>query len=317
LGSPEVIGSFYHNLLTPGMKTYSAFSPCQITGFFQIHDHYPDPAHKGSTGAGVNLEHGVRTKVAVRGASRDRISIRLDGRVLTRPSTSKRVIDAYLPRTQRHWIVRVEHFCKLPIGAGYGTSGAGAASLSLALNAAFGSQLSRTEVLKIAHIADVEASTGLGTVASVSESGLAVRVEPGAPGIGTVRRLALPSNLRVVSGSFGPISKVRVLSNRVLRKRINICSRGLTSRLLTNPDASNFANLSRKFADCLGLISTRLRNVLNTLDGRHVVASMMMLGDGGFCIVPRNRAAGIAGLFRSVGMKSLVSRVGGEGAHLV
>jgi pantoate kinase len=213
-------------------------------------------------------------------------------------------------------MVRVEHFCKLPIGAGYGTSGAGAASLSLALNSAFESQFSRTEALKIAHIADVEASTGLGTVASVSEGGLAVRVEPGAPGIGTVRRLALPSNLRVVSGSFGPISKVRVLSNRVLRKRVNSCGRRLTVRLLSHPDASNFASLSRRFADCLGLISVRVRNVLNTLDGRDVVASMMMLGDGVFCIVPRKSALRIGEIFHSAGMSALISKVGREGAHL-
>ncbi len=308
--------SYYHCSLASATNT-SAFSPCQITGFFQIHDQSSDPARKGSTGAGVNLEQGIKTNVAVRNSPADHTSIRLNGRVLTGPSTSKIVIDDYLSRTEGHWTVRAQQICKLPIGVGYGTSGAGAVSLSLALNSAFGNELSRVEALKIAHVADVNASTGLGTVASVSEGGLAVRVEPGAPGIGSVRRLALPSNLRVVSGSYGPISKVRVLSNKALRKRVNLCSRGLTSRLLSHPDASNFAGFSRRFADCLGLISARVRNVLNELDSRDVVASMMMLGDGAFCIVPGKYALGIARLFRSSGMVTLISRVGREGAHLV
>jgi pantoate kinase len=209
----------------------------------------------------------------------------------------------------------VEHRCRLPVGAGYGTSGAGAASLSLALNSAFGNHLNRTEALEIAHVADAAARTGLGTVASVSEGGLAVRVKPGAPGIGIVRRLTIPSYMRVVSGSLGPMSKARVLSSRTLRNRINLCSRGLVERLLKRPDATNFVGLSRRFSDCLGLVSVRLRRVLDELDGRGVVASMMMLGNGVFCLVPKKAAGGIAREFRSAGMSSLISRIGREGAH--
>ncbi len=247
----------------------------------------------------------------------DRRSIKLNGQVLTRPAASNRVIDEYLGLKSGHWNIHVEHQCSLPVGAGYGTSGAGAASLSLALNSVFGDHFSRVGALRVAHVADVAARTGLGTVASVSKGGLAVRLKPGAPGIGMVRKLATSSDLRVVSGSFGPLSTSRVLASRILRKRVNVCSRGLLESLLRKPDGFNFLRLSRRFADCLGLASVRLRNLLGVLEKRGIVASMMMLGDGAFCIAPRQAAREAARLFRQNELSPVVSKVSREGAHLV
>ena len=241
----------------------------------------------------------------------------MNNRLLRRPVVSKRVVDEYLHLGEGHWRVRVEHQCKLPIGAGYGTSGAGAASLSLALNKAFGGQLSRIGALRIAHVVDIDAKTGLGTVASVSAGGLAVRVRPGAPGIGKVRKIATPSGIRIVSGSFGKLSKPRILSSRKLTERVDACSRGLVASLLNQKNASTFVSLSRKFGDCLGLVSRRLRGVLDLLDQRGVVSSMMMLGDGAFCIVPQDEARDVARLFQNAGMSAVISRVGRQGAHVL
>jgi pantoate kinase len=271
----------------------------------------------GSTGAGVNLEQGVATRVTIANAHNNKVSVLMNNRPLRRPEASKRVVDEYLQSAEGHWRVRVEHQCKLPIGAGYGTSGAGAVSLSLALNEAFRGQLSRIGALRVAHVADLEAKTGLGTVASVSAGGLAVRVSPGAPGIGRVRTIATPSRIRVVSGSFGKLSKPRILSSGRLTGRVNACSRGLVASLLDQGNASSFVSLSRKFADCLGLMSRRLRGVLDSLDQRGLVASMMMLGDGAFCIVPRDEARDVARLLRNAGMSAVISRVGRQGAHVL
>ncbi len=255
------------------------------------------------------------TKVTISKAHKDRVSVLMNNRPLQRPVVSKRVVDEYLHSAEGHWRVRVEHQCKLPIGAGYGTSGAGAASLSLALNEALGGQLRRIGALRVAHVADVKAKTGLGTVASVSAGGLAVRVSSGAPGIGKVRRIATSSRIRVVSGCFGKLSKPRILSSKRLTGRVNACSRGLVASLLDQGNASSFVSLSRKFCDCLCLVSRRLRVVLDSLDQRGVVGSMMMLGDGAFCIVPQDEARNVARLLQNAGMSAVISRVGRKGAH--
>ncbi len=245
------------------------------------------------------------------------MSVRLNGRPLRDPVVSRRVVDEYMALDGGPWIVQVDHKCRLPVGTGYGTSGGGAASLSLALNNALGEPLSRSESLSIAHVADAGAMAGLGTVASVSKGGFVVRVKPGAPGLGEVRRLSLPGSLRVVSGSFGPMSKSLVLSSLGLRRRVNLCSRRLVGSLLGRPDAENFVRLSRRFADCLGLVSSRLRRVLDSTDREGVIASMMMLGDGAFCLVPSDTVPGILRLFRREGLLTVASRIYPEGAHLI
>src|SRR5262245_39479499 len=104
------------------------------------------------------------TRVKITRSTKDRISFRFNNHVMLRPIVSKIVVNEYLSRREGHWSVLVEHTSKFPTGAGYGTSGAGAASLSLALNGAFQVRLSRIRALRIAHLADVKAKTGLGTV---------------------------------------------------------------------------------------------------------------------------------------------------------
>ena len=58
----------------------------------------------------------------------------------------------------------VEHHVEVPLGAGFGTSGAAALSLALALNEALSLGLSKIEAAQLAHVAEVECKTGLGTV---------------------------------------------------------------------------------------------------------------------------------------------------------
>jgi pantoate kinase len=227
------------------------------------------------------------------------------------------VIDDYLASARAPWEVLVDHTCPLPIASGYGTSGAGAASLSLALNNALGEPCSRSAALRIAHIAEVKARTGLGTVASESIGGLAVRVTPGAPGIGRVEKLAISGSSRVVSGTFGPIPTMQILSSKKLRDRVNSCSVRLVGNLLRKPDAGNFMRLSRGFTTCLGLASSRLRRFLEMAETQGIGASMMMVGEGAFCIAPVEALEMAEKLFQWGGLSPTVSRIYSRGAHLV
>ncbi len=271
----------------------------------------------GSTGAGVNIEPGVTTSVFVKKASKPKILIRLNGRALRNPIVSWKVVHEYLALVGRSWSIQIDHNCTLPVGAGYGTSGGGAASLSLALNEALQTNLSRESALAIAHIADASARAGLGTVASVSEGGFVVRMKPGAPGLGVVRSFTVSGSARVVSGSFGPISTKRVLSSIILTRRVNACSKGLVGRLIRKPDEKNFVRLSRRFAECLGLASSRLQRVLASADRLGVAASMMMLGEGIFCISRKDAVPAASRLFHQNGLFPVVSRVCREGAHVI
>jgi pantoate kinase len=294
-----------------------SFSPCNITGFFRIHDSGGDPLRVGSTGAAVALAAGVTTRVSLRRTRYPDIVARFNGQRLANEAVSNEVARRYLQLDGRSWQVRISHECRFPSGHGYGTSGAGALSLSLALNEALGLSFSMPEAAQIAHLCEIQCKTGLGTVASVFSGGLTVRIMPGAPEIGQVRKLTSPSSLRIVSGSFGPISTRRVLANHYLRKTINACGRALIKRLLQDVSYSNFMSMSRKFSDCVGLISSRLRRAMNALDSLGFICSMMMLGESLFCLLPREHVSLVEEIFRRNGLTPATSKVARSGACLI
>ncbi len=230
---------------------------------------------------------------------------------------SQNVIREQLLVSKDSLAVEVDHESPLPMGCGYGTSGAGALSLSLALNEALGGKLTRLESAQIAHRAEVTHKTGLGTVTSAFYGGLGIRTRAGAPGIAKVTRLTAPSNLRVVSGTFGPISTSRILSDVHLKEQINHCGKGLVAAISKNPNTDSFLTLSRKFAECLGLFSPRLRTTITKLERNRVVSSMMMIGESVFTIVQKQHVIEVSALIKSLGITPIVSRIASTGARLL
>ncbi|HVH14162.1 MAG TPA: hypothetical protein VNA15_00390 [Candidatus Angelobacter sp.] len=232
-------------------------------------------------------------------------------------AVSNEVARIYSELDERSWQVEISHECRFPPGRGYGTSGAGALGLSLALNDVMGLSFSTLEAAQIAHVCEIHSTTGLGTVASVFSGGLTVRTAPGAPEIGQVRRLTLPSSLRIVSGSFAPISTRRVLANDYLKKTINACGRSFVERFLQDISYSNFMTISRRFSDCVGLISSRLRRVMNALDSSGFSCSMMMLGESLFCLLPSEYAPLVEAILRSHELTPTTSSIAWSGARLI
>jgi len=296
------------------VRTGISFSPCQITGFFRIHDALGDPLKIGSTGAGVNLQQGVTTSVRISPASRTKLSISFNGEPLARPVVSREVVAGHLGRSSEVLRVTVSHRSILPMGCGYGTSGAGALSLSLALNEALGSNLSHVEAAQIAHGAEVKHRTGLGTVTSAFYGGLVIRTRPGAPGFAQVKRIIPPSSMRIVSGAFGPISTAGVLSNTGLKKRINLCAKGLVSLQVKGPETDTFIRLSRRFADCLGLVSPRLREPISRMQRRRIKSSMMMIGESLFTVVRKELVPEAKSAIKLSGLTPVVSKISDRGA---
>jgi pantoate kinase len=245
------------------------------------------------------------------------IVTRFDGQRLDGNAVSNEVARIYSELDERSWQVEISHECRFQPERGYGTSGAGALGLSLALNEAMGLSFSMLEAAQIAHLCEVKCKRGLGTVASVFSGGLTVRKAPGAPEIGQVRKLTLPSSLRIVSGSFGPISTRRVIADNYLKQEINACGRALIERFLQDVSYSNFMSISRKFSNCVGLISSRLRRAMNALDSSGFNCSMMMLGESLFCLLPREDVGRVEAIIRSHELTPTTSLVARSGARLI
>jgi pantoate kinase len=126
-----------------------------------------------------------------------------------------------------------------------------------------------------------------------------------------------PSSFRVVSGAFGPIPTASVLSNADLKRRINLCGRGLVLLQLRKLEISSFLQLSKRFAECLGILSPRLREALKRMESKRILSSMMMIGESFFTVVRRDLVPETQAIIRAVGLKPVVSKIARQGAKIL
>jgi pantoate kinase len=303
------------------MEEAAAFAPCHITGVFQIFDQMANPLRVGSKGAGVSLSLGARTAVKVKKGSDSRLKVSINNRTASFAQVSEHVVKAFLSRFDKttSFDVEVEHQIEVPVGAGFGTSGAAALSLALALNEALGSKMSRMEAAQLAHVAEVECRTGLGTVIAETFGGLEIRVKPGAPGIGEVMCLPVPEDAVVACHVLGPLSTREFLTDPRIRARINEFGGELVDELIEAPTIINFMKLSRLFAEQVGLMSETVRSIMNATDKLGLVCSMPMFGESVFTITDSDNVERIFQVFRerAPSGQTIVSKVNHNGARLL
>lgn len=277
------------------MTASRAFCPAHITGLFSIHDAPADVLERGSRGAGLSLDAGVRAAVSVtRG---DGVATRFNGREAEAPTTASAV--ARLLRGERRR-VEVDHAFTLPVSQGLGLSGAGSLAAALALARLLGRDAQ--EALEAAHAAEVENRTGLGDVAAQWTGGLEIRVKAGCPPRGEVRRLPRPHEEMAVLVCVvgGPLETRSVLSSPEARGRVNAIGDRLVDELLAFPTVGRLMEVSRRFALESGLADAAIREALEAV--QHMApASQSMLGRSIFAVTTPERAARVEETLRRHG----------------
>ncbi|WIV66383.1 pantoate kinase [Natrialbaceae archaeon AArc-T1-2] len=246
----------------------TAFVPGHITGFFSAH-HADDPTKAGSRGAGLTLTDGVT--VTVRPAEKSELL--LEGEPIdVEPVWT--VLETLEVRAR----VAVES--ELPLGAGFGVSGAMALGTALAANRVFDRKLSANELVTIAHGAEVKAGTGLGDVVAQAHGGVPIRLEPGGPQHNALD--AVPARARVEYVSFGELSTADVLSGDT--DQLTAAGRQALSRIVEEPTLPSFIYASRRFAREAELLTPRVREALEDVAAVDGHASMAMLGETVFAL---------------------------------
>ncbi|GGI99582.1 sugar kinase [Halobellus salinus] len=166
----------------------------------------------------------------------------------------------------------------LPLGAGFGVSGAVALGTAYGINAVYDRHRGENDLVSIAHCAEVTARTGLGDVVAQARGGLPIRLEPGGPDHG--RLDGIPAAPRVEYVTFGSVSTEAVLSGDTTR--LTAAGGRALADLRDAPTPSRLVELSRRFAREADLLTDRVADVIESVRDAGGDAAMAMLGDTAF-----------------------------------
>lgn len=307
-------------------RTAKAFSPAGISSFFEICDTtsdlepITDPEKIGARGGGFGIQKGTTTEVTLTKAKTDSIRILINGKNAPHAETTGTVVQAMLKRVKEKYDVVVEHKVETPIGAGFGSSAAGALTTGLAMSKALGLNLTFNQIGRIAHVAEVKCKTGLGTVGPLMLGGCILTIEPGAPGIATIDRIPITTEYVIVAGVFGPIPTREVLSSPERRSAINRWGRKTLEKILEEPSLENFLTCCRDFAEKTGFITERVRTLIKLADRAGAIgAAQNMVGEAVHALTTLKNRENVVDAFKQVlpEDKFLVSQVDVQGARLL
>ncbi len=269
--------------LIEATRTGRSFVPGHITGLFRIYDLDDDPLRRGSIGAGFSIGSGTITRVTLEAVDSPEVIVRYNG-VQIEGQVTRAVIELMSQEYGQSYKATVQHDSELPIGVGFGASGAGALGTALAMNQALDSHFDHIRAAQFAHVAEVKNRTGLGDVIAQFSGGIEIRVSPGAPGIGETRNIPFSEPLNVTLAGSPGLETSEVLSDPVSRERINRAGDMIAKRLIEEPTFERFIECSREFSALTGLMTVRVKKALQDLEDNHLAdSSMVMLGDSIFC----------------------------------
>ena len=307
-------------------KTAKAFAPAGISSFFEICDRTEDGKpivdleRVGSRGGGFGIQKGVLTEVSVSEAKKSGINVFINGKLAPEAETTKTVAQMLLNKADKPFDVMVNHKIDAPVGAGFGTSAGGALTTGLALLEALDLHLTYNQIGRIAHVAEVQCRTGLGTVGPLMLGGCAITVEPGAPGISIIDRIPLCDDYVVVAGVFGATPTKQVLDSAEKRREVNRYGRRTLEAILAEPSVENFMACCLDFADNAGFMTARVRRLVELAEKAGAVGvAQNMVGEAVHALVLEENAGEIAEAFKQVlpNEKILAAKIDFQGARLV
>ena len=254
-----------------------AFAPGHISGFFEPVYKNQDADKSGSRGSGINISLGATTQVIAKPSVKQNVEIYINSKKSNAPVTQL-AIKYLLGNTSLN--VHVYAHLALPIGQGFGMSGAGALSATYALANIL--NIPKEQAIKASHYAEIQLRTGLSDVIASSFGGVEIRREAGLPPWGVIEHI--PGKYEVVLCVIGrKIDSKKILSDPAKINEIASYGRYCTKKILENPTIEHLFSLSQIFTKKTGLAD---KQVLEAIEAAKYqgMASMCMLGNSVFCV---------------------------------
>ena len=292
-----------------------AFSPAHITGFFKAELEKKESNQLGSLGAGFSIQKGVRTTVNVRPKTKHDINnygIRVKGFNTGDIRVSEYVLKRFLVEEK---YFDITHEIDVPVGYGFGCSGAVALSLAIALNDALKYGYTKTKVAQIAHKAEIKCQTGLGDVLASYHGGFEIRTKSGAPGVGEVQKITPKEKLEVMIICFNPISTKKFLKEKI--SLINGLGGKMVQRLVKSQDMDEFQDMSIKFANYIHVITPKMNKVIKDLHDNGIKCGIALFGETIFSLVPKDKKQKALEILKKYDDGVIItSRIDNSGARL-
>ncbi len=252
-----------------------AFSPGNITCFFAIVPN-KDPLKKGSLGVSFAVDKGAIVDVVK--SEKNEIIVNSVKKRFPTVETALR----FLTKEP----LKIDIKTQLPIGCGYGMSGACTLATVFAVDRLLMLGKTKNQLGLIAHKAEVINNTGLGSVTAEFLGGIGIRDKKGAP----LSAKILNIDRKVVYyKSFGPLNTKKIITSEEMRERINQYGMKSIKKINSNKKLKmkDLIKLSREFAEKTGLLKDRrLVKLIKNIEKKKGAASMNMLGNSIFSDIP-------------------------------
>lgn len=253
------------------MKTASAFAPANISLLFIVVDN-KDPQKMGSKGLGFTIEQGVTVTV-----SKSKKTEILWNNAHIKLSTLNYVLKQLTQQTLKVCIESV-----LPLGCGFGLSGASALATAYAINQLYNLKKSNLELAHIAHSAEVINKTGLGDVVNQYFGGVCLKTEVSSHF--KVRQLGF-EGMKLYFQVYSELSTKSILTNSDLVNRINQIGKKKLDEIqlvINKNDFTLHELLDICYSFCLetGFIQkSDVKEALNKIRSKDVSATMILIGN--------------------------------------
>jgi pantoate kinase len=307
------------------LKRAKAFSPAGVSSFFEICDRTPDgkliadPERIGARGGGFALNKGVSTEVIVAEAEENHVQVFINGECWPEAETTKSVVEMLTAKVSANYDIKVNHRVEVPIGAGFGSSAAGALGAAFALSKVWGLHLTHNQLGRVAHVAEVRCRTGLGTVGPLLFGGCGLTLEPGAPGYARLDRIPVSPNHRIIAGTFRPYPTKEMLASQEKREIINEWGRKTLQKILAEPSLENFMGACKQFAVGTGFATERVQKLIELSEKAGAIgATQNMLGEAVHALVTADKIGSVHEAFKKLlpEEKIIIANIDLQGARI-
>lgn len=262
--------------------TAKAFAPGNVSCIFRVIDN-KDPLKKHSLGVGFTVNQGALVSVSINKKN----IVYFNNKKIKLPT----IISVVKKLTDKK--IQVKISSKLPLGAGFGMTGAGALAAAYALNKLLKLGKSKEKLAMIAHTAEVENGTGLGDVGGEFNGGFNAKFKRGQPLKGVSLGI---NNKNIYYKFFSKLETKKVINDKNKKIKLNKAGdKSLKSikkiindkKINKNELFKKIIKISKEFSTESGLLQDkRVKNLIKKIEEKNGNASMIMLGNAVFSDIP-------------------------------